>query len=193
MGTPSSCRITTLATEFVYSVRLVEAVVLIEGGSLTVISLAGFSRGAYTARALAGRQGIIRYHIYILHLSLTPTRLAMQVVLLSKDNNREQIPFAYKLYKSTGSSIEALARGFKETFCRPVPIDFVGVWWVLMMSTPCGPVVKEIDRQGHGCERQSHNGRTLPFVNVNTTIRVFRQCFSLDEVCGGWHIFKLLT
>ena len=58
----------------------------------------------------------------------------MQVGLLSKDN-KEQMPFAYKLYKATGSSNEALARGFKETFCRPVPIDFVGVWWVLKIST----------------------------------------------------------
>lgn len=60
-------------------------------------------------------------------LCLTPTRLAMQVGLLSKDNT-EQISFAYKLYKSSSSSDETLARGFKETFCRPVPIDFVGVW-----------------------------------------------------------------
>jgi hypothetical protein len=59
----------------------------------------------------------------------------MQVGLLSKDNT-DQIPFAYKLYKS---SDDALARGFKETFCRPVPIDFVGVWWVLMMSTRTTP------------------------------------------------------
>jgi hypothetical protein len=77
-------------------------------------------------------QGIVlRYHIYILPLSLTPTRFAIQVGLLSKDNT-EQIPFAYKLYKSSSSSDEALARGFKETFCRPVPIEFVGVWWVLI-------------------------------------------------------------
>jgi hypothetical protein len=76
-------------------------------------------------------QGIVRHHIYILHLSLTPTRLAIQVGLLSKDNT-EQIPSAYKLYKSSSSSDEALARGFKETFCRAVPIEFVGVWWVLI-------------------------------------------------------------
>lgn len=62
----------------------------------------------------------------------------MQVGLLSKDNV-EQVPFAYKVYKSTSSSDEALAREFKETFCRPVPIEFVGVWWVLMMSTPSCP------------------------------------------------------
>ncbi len=69
-------------------------------------------------------------------MHLTPTRLAMQVGLLSKDNT-EQIPFAYKLYKSSSSSDEALAHGFKETFCRPVPIEFVGVWWVVMMGPSC--------------------------------------------------------
>jgi len=59
-------------------------------------------------------------------LFLTPTRLTVKVGLLSKDNV-EQVPFAYKLYKSSGN--EALARGFKQTFSRVVPIDFVGVWW----------------------------------------------------------------
>ena len=70
-------------------------------------------------------QGTMRYPVYILDRSLMPTRLAMQVGLLSKDNT-EKIPFAYKLYKSSSSSNEALAREFKETFCRPVPIEFVG-------------------------------------------------------------------
>jgi hypothetical protein len=79
-------------------------------------------------------RGIVRYCIYILHLSLMPTRFAIQVGLLSKDNT-EQIPFAYKLYKSSypsSSSGGTLAKGFKKTFCRPVPIEFVGVWWVLI-------------------------------------------------------------
>jgi hypothetical protein len=35
--------------------------------------------------------------------------------------------------------------------------------------------------------------RSLPFVEVNTTIRVFRQALSLDEVRRGWHVFKMLT
>ena len=49
----------------------------------------------------------------------------MKVGLLSKDNV-EQTSFAYKLYKTTGN--KTLAQGFKETFCRNVPIDFLGVW-----------------------------------------------------------------
>ncbi|KAH9007824.1 hypothetical protein EDB84DRAFT_1552891 [Lactarius hengduanensis] len=99
----------------------------------------GFSRGAYTARALAG----------MLH----------KVGLLSKDNI-EQIPFAYELYKSDDN--DALAQGFKMTFSREVPIEFVGVWDTV---ASVGFVM----------------GKTLPFADVNTTIRVFRQALSLDE------------
>ncbi|KAH8993939.1 hypothetical protein EDB92DRAFT_2064462 [Lactarius akahatsu] len=69
------------------------------------VCLFGFSRGAYTARALAG----------MLH----------KVGLLSRDNI-EQIPFAYELYKSDGN--DALAQEFKMAFSREVPIEFVGVW-----------------------------------------------------------------
>ncbi len=58
---------------------------------------------------------------------LMPTWSTIQVGLLSKDN-MEQISFAYKLYKSTNSSKEKLVSGFKKTFCRLVPIDFLGVW-----------------------------------------------------------------
>jgi len=108
------------------------------------VCLFGFSRGAYTARALAG----------MLH----------KIGLLSKDNV-EQIPFAYKLFKSTSSSDIALARGFKATFSRDVPIDFLGVWDTV---ASVGIVAS----------------RSLPFVEVNTTIRVFRQALSLDEHRG---------
>jgi hypothetical protein len=101
-----------------------------------------------------------------------PTRLAVQVGLLSKDNT-EQIPFAYKLYKSDKSSDVALAEGFKETFSRPVPIDFVGVWWVFVTSIFEAELsarhvnmninTEEIDRQGHGCERRNHHGPITSF------------------------------
>ncbi|KAI9455901.1 hypothetical protein BJY52DRAFT_1121569 [Lactarius psammicola] len=103
------------------------------------VLLFGFSRGAYTARALAG----------MLH----------KVGLLSRDNI-EQIPFAYKLYKSENNA--ALAQGFKTTFSREVPIEFVGVWDTV---ASVGVIM----------------GKTLPFVDVNTTIRVFRQALALDE------------
>ncbi|KAI0322401.1 hypothetical protein OF83DRAFT_1094151 [Amylostereum chailletii] len=105
------------------------------------VCLFGFSRGAYTARALAG----------MIH----------KVGLLSKDNE-QQIPFAYNLYKSESASDQPLARGFKLTFCREVPIEFMGVWDTV---ASVGVIMT----------------RTLPFVSTNTTIRTFRHALSLDE------------
>ncbi|KAH8992428.1 hypothetical protein EDB92DRAFT_1797303 [Lactarius akahatsu] len=115
------------------------------------VLLFGFSRGAYTARALAG----------MLH----------KVGLLSKDNI-EQIPFAYKLYKADDNT--DLSQGFKATFCREVPIEFVGVWDTV---ASVGVIM----------------GKTLPFVDVNTTIRVFRQALALDEVCADDLICRSLS
>ncbi|EIN07594.1 hypothetical protein PUNSTDRAFT_103627 [Punctularia strigosozonata HHB-11173 SS5] len=71
------------------------------------ICLFGFSRGAYTARALAG----------MLH----------KIGLLPKDN-LEQLSFAYKIYTKTDQASMDLAAGFKRTFCRNVQVNFVGVW-----------------------------------------------------------------
>ncbi|KAG8968004.1 hypothetical protein FRC05_001714, partial [Tulasnella sp. 425] len=71
------------------------------------ICLFGFSRGAYTARCLAG----------MLH----------KVGLLPK-SNEEQIPFAYKKYKDTTPGGKHAAKGFKAAFSRNVCIEFLGVW-----------------------------------------------------------------
>ncbi|KAJ7617476.1 hypothetical protein DFH06DRAFT_1237825 [Mycena polygramma] len=71
------------------------------------ICLFGFSRGSYTARALAG----------MLH----------KVGLLPRDN-QEQIPFAFKMYQQTSASGIQLAAGYKRTFCQTVQIEFLGIW-----------------------------------------------------------------
>ncbi|KAG1906398.1 uncharacterized protein F5891DRAFT_1002156 [Suillus fuscotomentosus] len=71
------------------------------------ICLFGFSRGAYTARALAG--------------------MLYKVGLLPK-SDLQQISFAYDAYKTTGVQADALAAGFKQTFSRDVKVEFVGVW-----------------------------------------------------------------
>ncbi|KAH9891558.1 hypothetical protein C8Q73DRAFT_650292 [Cubamyces lactineus] len=105
------------------------------------ICLFGFSRGAYTARALAG----------MLH----------KIGLLPRDNT-EQIPFAYKLYKQTDKGSLELAAGFKQTFCRSVEIEFVGVWETV---SSVGVLMT----------------RTLPFTTANTTVKTFRHALALDE------------
>ncbi|KAG8924895.1 hypothetical protein FRC02_010123 [Tulasnella sp. 418] len=79
------------------------------------ICLFGFSRGAYTARALAG--------------------MLYRVGLLPRDNV-EHIPFAWKLYTKSGSDSELQAEtgmalhsvNFKYTFSRRVEVDFLGIW-----------------------------------------------------------------
>jgi len=73
-----------------------------------------------------------------------------QIGLLPRDNE-EQIPFAYRLYKRTDDVGRQLAAGYKQTFCTPVTIDFVGVWYRLPVSFH---VVCALTRlQGYRCER----------------------------------------
>ncbi|TEB40147.1 hypothetical protein FA13DRAFT_1808407 [Coprinellus micaceus] len=71
------------------------------------VCLFGFSRGAYTARALAG----------MLH----------KVGLLPRDND-VQMGFAYKLYQREDEEGLRCCEGFKRTYCQNVQIEFVGVW-----------------------------------------------------------------
>ncbi|KAF9443235.1 hypothetical protein P691DRAFT_738143 [Macrolepiota fuliginosa MF-IS2] len=105
------------------------------------ICLFGFSRGAYTARALGG--------------------MLYKVGLLPRDNE-QQIPFAYKMYKKEDKAGIALCKGFKETYCQDVKIEYMGVWDTV---ASVGLVM----------------GRTLPFVSSNTSIKTFRHALSLDE------------
>ncbi|EJC98126.1 uncharacterized protein FOMMEDRAFT_162480 [Fomitiporia mediterranea MF3/22] len=105
------------------------------------ISIFGFSRGAYTARALAG--------------------FLTKIGLLPRDND-EQVTFAYKMYQRTDKEGLILAAGFKETFCRPVNIEFLGVWDTVAST---GVIMSQ----------------DLPFTTNNTLIKTFRHALSLDE------------
>ncbi|KAG8969921.1 hypothetical protein FRC05_000772 [Tulasnella sp. 425] len=82
------------------------------------ICLFGFSRGAYTARALAAM---------LYRVGLLPIR------------NFEQIPFAYKIFKESkkenkilkqnpDDSRGYLSKNFRSTFSREVTVEFVGIW-----------------------------------------------------------------
>ncbi|KAJ7712352.1 hypothetical protein B0H16DRAFT_1702963 [Mycena metata] len=71
------------------------------------ICIFGFSRGAYTARSLAG----------MLH----------KVGLLPADNH-QQVPFAYKIYTNETEKGWAQSNAFKKAFSIDVDIEFVGVW-----------------------------------------------------------------
>ncbi|KAI6017468.1 hypothetical protein EDC04DRAFT_478802 [Pisolithus marmoratus] len=76
-----------------------------EGGDK--ICLFGFSRGAYTARALAG----------MLH----------KVGLLPRCNH-QQVPFAYKMYSRDDEEGWKQSTAFKKAFSIDVDVEFVGVW-----------------------------------------------------------------
>jgi uncharacterized protein (DUF2235 family) len=69
------------------------------------IYLFGFSRGAYTARVVAG--------------------MLCKVGLLER-GNEELVPFAWDIFATEKNDDEA--KGFQNTFARRVPVRFVGVW-----------------------------------------------------------------
>jgi uncharacterized protein (DUF2235 family) len=69
------------------------------------IFIFGFSRGAYTARAVAA----------MLH----------KVGLLTQ-GNEELVPFAWDMFKREHD--KTVYEGFKKTFSRPAPVYFLGLW-----------------------------------------------------------------
>jgi len=77
------------------------------------ISIFGFSRGAYTARALAG--------------------MVHKVGLLPVCNH-QQVPFAYKMYTTDNEKGWKQSTAFKRAFSINVDIEFVGVWFVFTHS-----------------------------------------------------------
>lgn len=71
------------------------------------ICIFGFSRGAYTARALAGM---------------------IEKVGLLPAGNHQQVPFAYKMYMKDDEDGWKQSCLFKKAFSMDVDIEFVGVW-----------------------------------------------------------------
>ncbi|KAJ2914726.1 hypothetical protein MD484_g5704, partial [Candolleomyces efflorescens] len=71
------------------------------------ICIFGFSRGAYTARCLAGM---------IHKVGLLPAC------------NHQQVPFAYKMYKRPDATGWKQSNAFKKAFSIDVGIEFLGVW-----------------------------------------------------------------
>ncbi|CAE6519214.1 unnamed protein product [Rhizoctonia solani] len=128
------------------------------------IALFGFSRGAFTARALAG----------MLHC----------VGLLPR-HNPEHIPFAYEVYKHANDRMDAPSSSanpasankanaknvdpeeFKRTFCIPITVDYVGVWDTV---ASVGALIPQ----------------SLPWIDYNPSILTFRQALALDERRGNF-------
>ncbi|KIO29078.1 hypothetical protein M407DRAFT_45482, partial [Tulasnella calospora MUT 4182] len=115
------------------------------------ICLFGFSRGAYTARALAA----MLYRVGLLPLC-----------------NFEQVPFAYKIFKESKKENKImkkdpedprgyLSKNFRSTFSREVTVEFVGIWDTVS-SVGLIP-------------------RSLPNTNKNPIVKHVRHAISLDE------------
>jgi len=114
------------------------------------ICLFGFSRGSYTARALAG----------MLH----------KVGLLPRDN-QEQIPFAFKIYQKTSADGIKMAAGYKQTFCQTVEVDFLGVWEtvssvgiVMGRSLPFTSANSSVKTFRHAVSLDEHRVRLQPYL-----------------------------
>ena len=107
--------------------------------------------------------------------------VTVQIGLLPRDNE-EQVPFAYRLYKRRDKVGCQLAAGYKQTFCTPITIDFVGVWYAppaLPIPVPVSTLTKYRDTVA---SVGLLYGRNLPFTTNNEAVRVFRHALSLDEV-----------
>jgi len=116
------------------------------------ICIFGFSRGAYTARALAGM---------IHKVGLLPA------------GNRQQVPFAYKMYTLDDDLGWKQSGHFKQAFSVDVKVDFLGAW-----DTVCS-----VGLIPH----------TLPLTYSNAGVRYFRHAIALDErravyQVNHWHL-----
>ncbi len=49
--------------------------------------------------------------------------------------NVQQVPFAYKMYQRIDDVGWKESNGFKKAFSIDVPIEFVGVWFVISLET----------------------------------------------------------
>ncbi|KNZ77730.1 hypothetical protein J132_04157 [Termitomyces sp. J132] len=117
------------------------------------ICIFGFSRGAYTARSLAGM-------IHKVTIGRSFAEPHPQVGLLPA-SNFQQIPFAYKMYTRADEVGWAQSNTFKKAFSVDVPIEFIGVWDTV---SSVGLIPKR-----------------LPFTTSNTIVRTFRHALALDE------------
>ncbi len=122
------------------------------------VFLFGFSRGAYTVRALAG---------------------FISMVGLLRPDQLNIADYALTAYKRTGSRFEAGDKeAFKKTWdfgrtaaSRRVTIHFIGAW-----DTVASMIVPRRDRF-----LPVPTLRTLPYTRKNSSVRAFRHAMAIDE------------
>ncbi|KDN34066.1 hypothetical protein RSAG8_12854, partial [Rhizoctonia solani AG-8 WAC10335] len=126
------------------------------------IALFGFSRGAFTARALAGM-------LHCVGLFDLPAASPFAYEVYKNANDHMDAPLASV---TSTSADKAKAKNvdpddFKRTFCVPITIDYVGVWDTVASVGALIP-------------------RSLPWINYNPSILTFRQALALDERRGNF-------
>ena len=92
--------------------------------------------------------------------------------------NFQQVPFAYRMYKRADDIGWEQSTEFKKVFCVDVPIEFVGVWFVFLLSLTASETQFQ-DRDT--VDSVGIIPRRLPFTTSNTIVRTFRHAVSLDE------------
>lgn len=108
------------------------------------ICLLGFSRGAYTARCLAGMLHKVFHSQCVMNrpTETLTSYLHGQVGLIPKCNEA-QIQYAWKHYKDVTVKGRAQAEAFKKTFSIIVTVEFIGVWYApsdISLSIPNTPI-----------------------------------------------------
>ena len=115
------------------------------------------------------------------HLRYVPRNVnqisGIQVGLLPA-YNRQQVPFAYKMFSRTDETGWKQSTGFKKAFSMDVDIEFLGVWCVhgYIFIIPSLIVMRRDTVNSVGLI--PHH---LPFTTSNSAIKTFRHAVSLDE------------
>ncbi|KAG9125324.1 hypothetical protein FRC07_008085 [Ceratobasidium sp. 392] len=146
------------------------------------ISIFGFSRGAFTARALAGMLhcvGLLPKH------NMEHVNFAYKVYEKSEDYNvvyktpkdfherkHNPDPSGFKGNISRPEDIDP--QEFKQAFCIDVNIDFVGVWTATGINRDTVASVGALFP------------KSLPWIAFNPSIITFRQALALDERRGSF-------
>lgn len=123
----------------------------------------GFSRGAYTARALCGMLNIIG---------------------LLREDNEGLIPYSIRMIKSKKIDF-AVAADFKKTFCRECKPHFVGVWDTVS-SVWAGFMTSHTSRA-----RKRHT--TLTCIMCGTRYQLTSAGHSFVKTCSELHTVRSRT
>ena len=114
-----------------------------------------------------------------------PTRyfgslLTSAQVGLLPTGNRQQVPFAYKMYTLDDDFGWKQSGHFKQAFSVDVKVDFLGAWWAYSIQT----LIRSSESNALCRDTVCSVGlipHTLPLTYSNGGVRYFRHAIALDE------------